>query len=69
MNHRIAEYFPLNFLGAPFVPGIGRLTTPVKVLVAMVLDVLTCVACLGSGRGMIGGDGDVLGVLAGVCGV
>ena len=24
----MSEYLPLNFLGAPFVPGIGRLTAP-----------------------------------------
>ena len=30
MNFWISEYFPLNFFGAPLVPGIGRFMTPVS---------------------------------------
>lgn len=28
MKALISEYLPLNFLGAPLLPGIGRLTAP-----------------------------------------
>ena len=30
MNFWISEYFPLNFFGAPLVPGIGKFMTPVS---------------------------------------
>ena len=30
MNFCISEYFPLNFFGAPLVPGIGKFMTPVS---------------------------------------
>ena len=30
MNFWTSEYFPLNFFGAPLVPGIGRFMTPVS---------------------------------------
>ena len=47
MNFWISEYFPLNFFGAPLVPGIGKFMTPVS---GAIVDDCVKVVVVGGGE-------------------